>query len=400
MKAVLTLSIMMLVAICLNGFVYSQTGRCGSPNPETLTSANASSANSLYDNGTSYKEVYSEQSSQVKAEYNYWGESPPDFGRFYGNVDYNPYRSTDPNDDPHEIEKPLAKVPDPSPSDQSYTQSLPSNADAQKIFYEGYLLEADEKYDEALDNFKTVISNYPESFEAMMALSRVGICLEQPERLNEFESYLNTIYQPNKNHLLGGKVLEMQIPVLVNNKSYNEALAKCATIIKNFPKSVMAKDALFNMWMIYFNDIDDLGAAKTTMDQFGSEYGNDEDHIFMMLAMGEINAEEVEDLIKSLSKSLASNSENELPVSFELSDNYPNPFNPETKIQIGLPKDSDVRLQIFNIRGQKVATLFEGNLPAGSHTVNFDASSLPSGVYFYKIVAGEFTDVKRMVLVK
>ena len=116
--------------------------------------------------------------------------------------------------------------------------------------------------------------------------------------------------------------------------------------------------------------------------------------------MGEITSDQAKDLMNEQSKSIASNSENELPVSFELSNNYPNPFNPETKIQIGLPKDSDVRLQIFNIRGQIIATPFEGNLPAGSHTVNFNASTLPSGVYFYKIVADEFTDVKRMVLVK
>ena len=116
--------------------------------------------------------------------------------------------------------------------------------------------------------------------------------------------------------------------------------------------------------------------------------------------MGEITSEQAENLMNGQSKSLASNTETELPVSFELSDNYPNPFNPETKIQIGLPKDSDVKLQIFNIRGQVVATPFDGDLPAGSHTINFNASNLPSGVYFYKIIAGEFSDVKRMVLVK
>jgi len=177
-----------------------------------------------------------------------------------------------------------------------------------------------------------------------MSLSRVRKCLKQSDRLKEYESYLNSIYEPNKEHLLGAKVLEMQIPVLVRKKSFNEALANCATIIKDYPDDEMARSALYNIWLIHFNNTEDLGAAKTAMDQYGSKYPNDEDYIFMMLAMGEITSDQAKDLMNGRSKSIASNSENELPVSFELSNNYPNPFNPETKIQIGLPEDSDVKL--------------------------------------------------------
>lgn len=90
----------------------------------------------------------------------------------------------------------------------------------------------------------------------------------------------------------------------------------------------------------------------------------------------------------------------DLPTSFVLKQNYPNPFNPETKIQFGLPEDSNVKLEIFNLQGQIVATLIDGTFSAGFHTAGFDATSYPSGVYFYKIVAGNFTEIKRMLLVK
>ena len=89
-----------------------------------------------------------------------------------------------------------------------------------------------------------------------------------------------------------------------------------------------------------------------------------------------------------------------IPDKFSLSQNYPNPFNPITNIKYQTPINSFVTLKVYNILGKEVATLVNDNKPAGFYTVAFNASSLPSGVYFYKLTAGEFTDVKRMILVK
>ncbi len=91
---------------------------------------------------------------------------------------------------------------------------------------------------------------------------------------------------------------------------------------------------------------------------------------------------------------------NVIPDEFSIAQNYPNPFNPTTTIKFGLPEDSNVKLQIFNLQGQVVVTLVDGNLPAGFHNAKFDAASLSSGVYFYKIVAGNFSNIKRMLLIK
>jgi Zn-dependent metalloprotease len=89
-----------------------------------------------------------------------------------------------------------------------------------------------------------------------------------------------------------------------------------------------------------------------------------------------------------------------IPDDFSLNQNYPNPFNPLTTIKFGLPKDTFVKLKIYDIEGHVIATLIEGNLPAGYHVARFDASSYSSGLYFYKIEAGSFTEVKRMLLIK
>jgi photosystem II stability/assembly factor-like uncharacterized protein len=88
------------------------------------------------------------------------------------------------------------------------------------------------------------------------------------------------------------------------------------------------------------------------------------------------------------------------PNSFSLSQNFPNPFNPTTKISFQLPADSKVSLKVFDITGKEVATLVNDFRPAGSNTVEFNAGNFASGVYLYKIEAGSFIQTKKMILTK
>jgi hypothetical protein len=89
-----------------------------------------------------------------------------------------------------------------------------------------------------------------------------------------------------------------------------------------------------------------------------------------------------------------------LPVVYTLEQNYPNPFNPSTRIEFGIPQQANVELKVYNLLGQEVATLVRETLRAGRHVVTFDAKNLASGVYFYKISAGQFVSTKKMVLMK
>jgi hypothetical protein len=91
----------------------------------------------------------------------------------------------------------------------------------------------------------------------------------------------------------------------------------------------------------------------------------------------------------------------EIPKVYSLAQNYPNPFNPSTSIKFGLPKSSMVTLKVFDILGREVAALVNGeNMQAGNYRYDFEASKLSSGIYYYKLSAGEFSDVKKMVLIK
>ncbi|MCC6637434.1 MAG: T9SS type A sorting domain-containing protein, partial [Ignavibacteriaceae bacterium] len=88
------------------------------------------------------------------------------------------------------------------------------------------------------------------------------------------------------------------------------------------------------------------------------------------------------------------------PYEFSLSQNYPNPFNPATTINFTLPTPQNVSLDIFNSAGEKVATIVNESLQAGYHSINFNASKLSSGIYFYSIKAGDFVAVRKMILLK
>ena len=91
---------------------------------------------------------------------------------------------------------------------------------------------------------------------------------------------------------------------------------------------------------------------------------------------------------------------NEIPDRFSLSQNYPNPFNPSTQINFSIPKEGFVKITVFDALGREVEKLADKHMNAGNYKIDFDASKLTSGLYFYKIQTGGFTDTKKMILIK
>ncbi|HCY76632.1 MAG TPA: hypothetical protein DHV28_12000 [Ignavibacteriales bacterium] len=92
--------------------------------------------------------------------------------------------------------------------------------------------------------------------------------------------------------------------------------------------------------------------------------------------------------------------ENTVVDNYYLQQNYPNPFNPSTKINYGLRKSGNVEITVYNVLGNKVATLVNGYKSAGKHSVDFNASNIASGIYFYKISTPDFIQTKKMILEK
>ncbi|MCX7906232.1 MAG: T9SS type A sorting domain-containing protein, partial [Bacteroidetes bacterium] len=114
------------------------------------------------------------------------------------------------------------------------------------------------------------------------------------------------------------------------------------------------------------------------------------------------DSRDVQPLIVVVQQATAAEAEAiEVPKEVVLEQNYPNPFNPATQIRFGLPQATEVTLEVYNVLGQRVATLVSGQtLKAGYHTVNFEAAGLPSGTYLYRLVAGDKVLVRKMTLLK
>lgn len=94
------------------------------------------------------------------------------------------------------------------------------------------------------------------------------------------------------------------------------------------------------------------------------------------------------------------NDATELPTKYFLEQNFPNPFNPSTTIKFDLPEQGMVNLIVYDIVGRKVAELLNESKDAGVHVVSYDGSNLASGLYFYRLQAGKYSQVKRMLLLK
>lgn len=104
--------------------------------------------------------------------------------------------------------------------------------------------------------------------------------------------------------------------------------------------------------------------------------------------------------IYSIETYCTSNENVEQPQSFQLQQNYPNPFNPTTQISFYLPQSAEVKLTVFDVTGRMVATLEDGLRNAGAHQITFDASTLSSGMYFYRLEVDQFMDTRKMMLIK
>ena len=96
---------------------------------------------------------------------------------------------------------------------------------------------------------------------------------------------------------------------------------------------------------------------------------------------------------------------NLIPDNYTLNQNYPNPFNPKTLIEYGLPIESNVNISIYDMLGRKVVTLVNGSVAAGYHNIVWDgldknSINVSSGVYFYKIIANDFVEIKKMLLIR
>jgi len=315
------------------------------------------------------------ESSNVWAEYNYWGgeggNNLVDSSSVLHDEKYLDY-------DPWE----------------TYLQMLAGETPNNDIV-NGIELELNNNITGAVNHYKLMIgrNSYP-----AFALTRLAV-IKKRHNINNIQEYLvnlldsNRPYKPIIMNLLAGLSLK--------SNNYSQALDLYNSIIQNFPNSYYSVNALFESFFAALNYAKDFTAASQILSEIQALNLNDEEYL-MRLA----SAEDLLDRFngsQNLSKSnnpTKGNSEENLPKDYSLSQNYPNPFNPVTTINYQIPKDGRVIIKIYDILGNEVRTLVDENKTTGRYTVVFNANSLSSGIYIYRIQAGEYTASRKMTLIK
>jgi hypothetical protein len=160
--------------------------------------------------------------------------------------------------------------------------------------------------------------------------------------------------------------------------------------IRVHPDTLVRHGLMMSQMRLKYLDIDNTwkDVANQSQDVQASAITADQASVFSYLALTPSGATAIDGERQSR------------PTAFSLEQNYPNPFNPSTSIQFALPREALVSLEVYNLLGEKIATLVSANLPAGVNTQIWNAAGYPSGVYFYKLSAGSFVQTKRLVLTR
>ena len=139
--------------------------------------------------------------------------------------------------------------------------------------------------------------------------------------------------------------------------------------------------------------------SKTSATLYGTTPDSSLETSFTLIATdGELS--DTLDVIVLVEEQTSVNDQSILTESYSLYPNYPNPFNPNTKIEFRIANFGFVSLKVYDVLGNEIATLVNNELPEGEYEIEFDAPGLPNGIYFYQLKAGDFIQTKKMVLLK
>jgi len=206
---------------------------------------------------------------------------------------------------------------------------------------------------------------------------------------NTLRSTLISLATENSSDLVFARIARnLSIKCLVQQKNYIAAIDAYEDVIANSTDSAEINAAEISVIELYVL----VGSMEGDAHSFTGRYA-------------QLKPTGLRDAMRKIRQKMGHNvsqniSEGNIPNQFNLSQNYPNPFNPLTKINYSIPKGTNVSIRIYDILGRLVRTLVNEFREAGTYNINFDGSNLSSGVYFYRIEAGDFVESKKMVLIK
>lgn len=246
-------------------------------------------------------------------------------------------------------------------------------------------------YLSAANNFNSFINKYPNSSYSKTALIASVNCFKKLDDYEQMRRYLQEVIANKSLASLKGLANRLMIDYYNNLKDFNKALSTADEILKSEKNDVgLICDVLYAKGLLLDYS---LNKNQEAIDSYTSIIKNYPDNAYGKLAKQQL---------KKLGISIEKPKEviTEEKVTTLTSSNYPNPFNPTTKISFSIPQKSNVKLVVFDVLGREVSVLANRVYETGKYEVTFDASSLPSGVYFYNLTTAQETISKKMLLVK
>ncbi len=341
-------------------------------------------------------------------EYNCWYEDPPLAIKFQidegAAIYFDPTSCDDPSgggeeEDINITAEPALFVPQPLIVDRgngifdtinvtSGSQTLSAD---KLLYFSAYKNELMTNYSSAVSQFQQVIQDYQDSLTAIYSLKQILACKDKMNSdtaaYSNLRNYYNGLAQANSSDTVFSNVAsELATKCLIRIKQIPTGITEYENVIANTTDSLKILGCEINIIEAYM-----LITSGGDAPEFTGK-------------IKELKPKSIQDGIRMIRERLIGKSKNEkqnlIPKQFSLSQNYPNPFNPLTKINYSLPQGVKVSIKIYDILGKLVKELVNEYKDAGTYTVTFDGSNVASGVYFYKIEAGKFTDTKKMVLIK
>jgi hypothetical protein len=315
-----------------------------------------------------YLSVYDPPNIVVSAYYNYWGSSDVTDDFFFEDhrdytIGYVPY---------------LSNPCGTGGINPSLSQSLPAES---KILTNAIELEMKDKLTPAIKLYEHIIKKYVNTPEYYVAMARLPYLYEKTgldnnELIATYDEALGTEEVSHKKFFKGKKVATH-----IKGKRYDDAIAVA--------EEMKAEADLEEEIILADINIAIANMLKNTEGKGRSETNSDDLRELISKLNGDTDKYNPSDITETV-----------LPSEHELFQNYPNPFNPVTQIRFAIAKTTDVKLSVYNIRGQKVAELANGIRQAGVHTVDFDGGKFNSGVYYYMLEVEGKSLTQKMILLK
>ena len=350
--------------------------------------------NSIFNN-SSY-EVVAYYNCTVNADRVYWGATyPPPGGEFYA------YQSTINNSNP------LQTNPNPGRSIVTNENLIIKPIGVNLGIISDYFSQAEQKqnegkYNEAIDLYLKAFEQDKDNSLNRLSMIRMEECFTKAGR-NDYLIFSNKNIKPKikegvENYVVA---LELESHQMVNAGLYKDAVNNLLTILRKYNLNVdIEKNTLFRLGAFYTQFLGDNKSSDQYFNELKQKYPDDEliGQIDVIKSMGAIsNTAGQNESAFGLAKELEFETKNN--TEFGIS-NYPNPFNPTTKISYTLPEEGKVQIKIFDALGRTVTTLLDEIVSSGKHSIEWNASKSASGIYFYGISFKGQTLYKKMLLVK